>query len=115
MTPRQGVIAGPPAGRYPSNFSQGNRMATKARDEPQAEGEGQPNVGAAIRGRVLLALGRPADLFRVAVLPLWGEYYRVNVLTGPDAATATVTHSFFVASDDCGNVVRSTPAITRRY
>ena len=51
----------------------------------------------------------------MGVYPLWDDHYRVNVLVGPDAATAAVAHSFFVVVDGAGAVVRSTPAITRRY
>ena len=72
-------------------------------------------VGPAMLGRVVDALGRPGDLFRVSVLPLWAEHYRVNVLTGPDAATAKVANSFFVVADGRGNIVRSIPPIARQY
>jgi hypothetical protein len=51
----------------------------------------------------------------VAVLPLWADHYRVNVLTGPDAATARIADSFFVVADGRGNIVRSVPKITRLY
>ena len=37
---------------------------------------------AAIRVGVLAALGRPARLYRVAVVPLWENNFRVNVMTG---------------------------------
>lgn len=79
-------------------------------------GESDPDaLATAIRGGVLGILGRPGNLYRVAVLPLWDDCYRVNVLTGPDAATARVADSFFVVADDRGAIVRSVPAITRQY
>lgn len=68
-----------------------------------------------IRRHVLSALGRPEALLRVAVYPLWGEHYRVNVVVGADAATAVVADSFFVVVDDAGTVLRSIPSIKRRY
>ena len=35
---------------------------------------------------------------------LWPGNYRVNVLVGPDAATTTIAHSFFLSADDEGTV-----------
>ena len=90
-------------------------MSAKPKDEPPAGAEERANVAAAIRGGVLAVLGRPGDLYRVAVLPLWADHYRVNVLTGPDAATARIADSFFVVADGRGNIVRSVPKITRLY
>lgn len=90
-------------------------MPAKPTIEQAAATDERANVAAVIRGGVLSALGRPGDLFRVAVLPLWAEHYRVNVLTGPDAATAKVANSFFVVADGRGNIVRSIPAIARQY
>jgi hypothetical protein len=61
------------------------------------------------------ALGRPADLYHVAVLRLWDNHYRVNVFTGVDAVSALIADSFFVSADDRGNVVDSRPKVTRKY
>jgi hypothetical protein len=90
-------------------------MPAKPSNEFSAATDERANLAAAIRGGVLSALGRPADLFRIAVLPLWAEHYRVNILTGPDAATAKVANSFFVVVDGRGTIVRSIPAIVRQY
>ena len=79
---------------------------------PEEESAGR---APSIRRHVLSALGRPEGLLRVGVYPLWEDHYRVNVLVGPDAATAAVADSFFVVVDDAGAVVRSIPAIQRRY
>ncbi|OWK42919.1 hypothetical protein [Fimbriiglobus ruber] len=68
-----------------------------------------------IRNQVINSLGRPGDLYRVNVLPLWGRHYRVNVLNGADAVTARIVNSFFVLADEAGKIVRSTPAITKQY
>jgi hypothetical protein len=60
-------------------------------------------------------LGRPPSLFRVSVRPLWGDYHRVNVLVGPDYASARIAHSFFVETDATGRIHSSAPQITRLY
>jgi hypothetical protein len=69
----------------------------------------------AIRAGVLAALGRPEQLFRVAVLPLWGDRFRVNVVTGADPSSVRIPHSYFVSADGRGNIVESTPSIRREY
>lgn len=69
----------------------------------------------AIRAGILTALGRPADLYRVAVLPLWGDHYRVNVVTGDDPTAARIRHSYFLAADGRGNIIEVTPRIARLY
>ncbi|QJX00339.1 hypothetical protein [Frigoriglobus tundricola] len=66
-----------------------------------------------IRARVLAALGRPADLVTVAVLPLWDDHFRVNVWTS--AGVATIPDSYFVTADERGTILRSEPPIQRRY
>jgi hypothetical protein len=75
----------------------------------------EPGRGDAISGHVLRALGRPGELYRVAVIPLWGDHFRVNVLVGDGAANVRVAHSFFLVADAAGNVVACSPDITRRY
>jgi hypothetical protein len=70
---------------------------------------------AAIGAAVLRALGRPARLWRVAVLPLWGNHYRVNVLTGDDPTAVQILNSYFVTADDCGAILASTPPIRKQY
>ena len=69
----------------------------------------------AIRAGVLAALGRPGGLYRVAVLPLWGDHYRVNVVTGVDPAAARIPHSYFLAADARGNIIEAVPPIIRLY
>ena len=68
-----------------------------------------------IRAGVLAALGRPARLFRVVVVPLWEDHFRVNVVTGDDPSSVRIPHSFFVAADGRGNIIESTPSIRREY
>jgi len=78
----------------------------KKRREQQAD---------AICASVISALGRPSDLLRVSAIQIWKNHYRVNVQTGADAVSTRIAHSFFVASDEKGNLLESTPQITRVY
>lgn len=94
-------------------------MATPSRAESAEESKRKDQqaerVALAITVSVLRQLGKPLDLLRVAVVPLWENHYRVNVQTGPDVVSSRVAHSFFLKADDAGAVVASTPAITRVY
>jgi hypothetical protein len=65
--------------------------------------------------RVILALGKPDDLFQVQARELWERRYRVNIYVGPDAVSARVAHSYFLETDDDGNIIKSTPKIKRHY
>jgi hypothetical protein len=64
---------------------------------------------------VLQTLGEPAGLHGVQVRRLWEGHYRVNVLVGADAASAKVAHSYFLTADGDGDIVGSTPKITKQY
>jgi hypothetical protein len=92
-------------------------MAAKQQEEPRAGPEKQSSqqLTDTISRHVLLALGRPQDLHRMQVRKLWEDNYRVNVFTGPDAATAKVAHSYFLVVDGGGNITTSTPVIVRQY
>ena len=92
-------------------------MATKQLDNPQTDAEckGQARRNAAIGSHVLHGLGQPGALLRVDVRHLWQDHFRVNVVVGPDAASARITHSYFLVADGAGNVLLSTPKLTRRY
>ena len=92
-------------------------LPTAPGDEPQPGGDadGRRRREAAIRSAVLGALGRPGQLYRVAVVPLWDDHYRVNVLTGPDPTSVRTPHSYFVVADESGAILRSTPAIRKQY
>jgi|SRR6266851_1137605 hypothetical protein len=70
---------------------------------------------AVIRKHVIEALGQPRDLYGIQVRYLWEDHYRLNVLIGVDAASAKVGHSYFLVADSDGNIVASTPKITRQY
>jgi hypothetical protein len=73
------------------------------------------DVATVIGRGVMTALGRPADFFRVSVIRLWENNYRVNVMTGHDPSSLTIAHSYFVSADGKGNVVASTPPLAKRY
>jgi hypothetical protein len=68
-----------------------------------------------IRSGILSALGRPPGLYRVAVSRLWQDHYRVNVLTGSDATSVRIPHSYFVRTGVGGDVVSTAPPVTRLY
>jgi hypothetical protein len=85
--------------------------------EPNDETKPQPDgsrIATALGRTVITTIGRPVDFFRVTVVHLWENRYRVNVLTGTDISKLTIAHSYFVAADENGNVLESTPPLTRR-
>jgi hypothetical protein len=84
-------------------------------EQTASEKQGQAQVSSLIGERVLLALGLPGSLHRVQVRRLWGDRYRVNVLVGEDVGSTRIIHSFFLVADQEGNIVESTPAITRQH
>ena len=63
-----------------------------------------------IRAGVLAAIGRPAGLVKVAVLPLWGDKFRVNVWAGGGGGNA-IPSSFFVTADERGAILAADPPI----
>jgi len=65
--------------------------------------------------QVIHTLGQPGHLHEVQVRFLWEDRYRVNILVGLDAASAKVAHSYFLLADGDGNILASTPKITRQY
>lgn len=86
-------------------------------DEPQASTtpEDRPSQLTVIQTRVLAVLGRPPGLYRVAVIPLWQNYYRVNVLIGTDPMSVQIAHSYFVTADETGRILTATPPLVRLY
>ena len=83
-----------------------------------SSGTGRPErerINAVIGKHVMHRLGQPHDLFGIQVRPLWEAFYRVNILVGPDAASAKVAQSFFLEADGDGNILVTTPEITRLY
>jgi hypothetical protein len=92
-------------------------MLTQTKNEQHADREKheRQQLRALIGEQVMRTLGRPDGLHRVQVRQLWANRYRVNVLVGGDAASAKVAQSYFLVADDQGNVVASTPPITKQY
>ena len=92
----------------------GTKLPVVEGDRLSNEAAGPDREGA-IRAGVLAALGRPTQHFRVVVVPLWGDLFRVNVVTGDDPSSVRIRHSYFVAADGRGNIIESTPSIRREY
>jgi len=94
-------------------------MATPAPVQPDEEAGSKKKraeqLAAAVCAAVIKGLGHPENLFRISAVRLWDNHYRVNVQTGTDVVSLSVAHSFFVAADEKGNVVESSPQITRVY
>ena len=92
-------------------------MSTQKEDKQQRalEKEERERLAAVIGNRVIRTLGQPGDLHLVQVRHLWEDYYRVNVIVGADGASAKVLHSYFLVVDLNGNIIESTPKITRQY
>ena len=90
-------------------------LAPQGEPEPVKTADVGRQREAAIRAGVLTALGRPARLFRVAVVRVWGDNYRVNVLTGEDPTAVQIPNSYFVTADDRGAILGSTPPIRKQY
>jgi hypothetical protein len=70
---------------------------------------------ALIGEHVLHALGKPRNLLKAQVRPLWDGNYRVNILVGADVACAKIPHSYFVVADGDGNILVATPPIHKHY
>ena len=91
-------------------------MSSPPGESERDEGpQDRPRPTATIQSSVLASLGRPPGLYRVAVIPLWLNYYRVNVLVGTDPTAVEIAHSYFVAADDAGRILTATPPLTRLY
>jgi hypothetical protein len=90
-------------------------QAARSDEEAEREKLAAERRFVAIIRSVMAALGRPADFLKTTVRPVSGDSYRVNVMTGPNAGSARITHSYFVTADENGNVTHSTPVITKLY
>jgi hypothetical protein len=74
-----------------------------------------PDFRDGICRHVLHGLGRPLGFLRITARQITEENYRVNVVVGPDLATASIAHSFYVTVDSAGKVTASCPLIVRNY
>jgi hypothetical protein len=91
-------------------------QATQQREQEQALEQHQRETLEALVGeQAIHTLGRPADLIKVQIRWLWEGCYRLNVFVGVDAASARVAHSYFLVTDGEGNILTSTPKLTRVY
>ena len=92
-------------------------MTTQPHEKQQAESarEARRQRNAVIGKHVMRNLGQPGNLQGVQVRRLWEDRYRVNVFVGEDAASVKVAHSFFLVTDNDGNIIACNPTITRQY
>jgi hypothetical protein len=92
-------------------------MPIQVHDDSSNEIEKQERqqLNVKIGDHVIHALGQPSNLHRLQIRWLWKDRYRVNVLVGADVVSATVAHSYFLVADGDGNIVASSPEITRQY
>jgi len=92
-------------------------MSTKPQEELPRDQKKQEcqKLNAAIGRHVMNALGQPGDQHRIQVKPLWDDHYRVNVIVGKDVNTAKVAHSYFLVTDESGNIIDSAPKIKKEY
>jgi len=90
-------------------------MPTTQKNEQKKEIEQcqRDALNAVIGEQVLHTLGHPSNLLRVQARRLWENNYRVNIYIGADITSATIAHSYFVEVDGDGNIVESTPKITK--
>jgi predicted NBD/HSP70 family sugar kinase len=75
----------------------------------------QNSLNDIIGEQLIHCVGSPSDLFRVHVRPLWKDHYRVNVFVGKDATSALIASSYFLRADGEGNILTSSPEISKRY
>ncbi len=91
-------------------------MPATGLDEPRKD-KGLPDtekLNVLIGSHILRALGGAAGKGRVQVRPLWDGYYRVNIVVGDGSGCFTIARSYFLRTDGAGNVLESTPKLTRQ-
>jgi hypothetical protein len=79
---------------------------SKARN-PQQREEFQAVIGR----QVTRTLTDASGLCKVQVRPLWGNFYRVNVLIEDQVGSVKIPHSYFLQVDGDGNIIESTPTM----
>ena len=92
-------------------------MPTKEQGKQQAESAKRTHEQriSVILVQLMQALGRPTALYRVEVRHLWDHHYRANVFVGDPVTSTRIAHSFFLMTDEDGNIVTSMPNISRTY
>jgi len=83
---------------------------------PEEEAPKKPSTATTDRigENVLRVLGQPTNLLRIQVRSLWGDFFRANIFTSK-ADTAEVSHSYFLQATPEGEILKSTPQLTRKY
>jgi hypothetical protein len=99
----------------PNNLEKTMSTQQQENDHKVQEKQARQQRKAVIGKHVIATLGRPGDLHAVQVRHLWEDHYRVNVFVGVDAASAKVANSYFLVADSDGNILASTPKITKKY
>ena len=87
---------------------------SKEQAEQQRETQKRDALNSLVGKQVITLMGVPEGLNKVQVRRLWENYYRVNILTGPDASSVKVSSSFFLQADGEGNIVTSSPKIMKQ-
>ena len=90
-------------------------MAQQPEHHSDTEQHHRETQKALIREQVIHTLGEPAGPHKVQVRRLWEDHFRVNVLVGPDAASAKIVDSYFLTSDSDGKIIASNPKLEKRY
>ena len=72
-------------------------------------------VNAIIRERVMHLMGEPSGPYLVQVRPLWGDFYRVNIVLGDSAGPVRIANSYFLRVNGDHSIAESTPQISRQY
>jgi hypothetical protein len=87
----------------------------RTNEQSQQLAEAAERRSGVIIGQLMQALGRPALLYRVEMRHLWDRHYRANVFVGSTVTSTRIAHSFFLTTDEEGNIVASIPDISREY
>lgn len=91
-------------------------MTSASKDKPASDQKlKRSQQHDAIGKKLMLALGQPADFYAVQIRHLWEDSFRVNVLTGKDASCVKIVNSYFLTASSDGQIVTSTPKITKQY
>ena len=92
-----------------------NKLQCEQPQEATMERDKRETLNNLIREQVIHALGKPIDLRHVQVRKVWNDHYRVNVLVGVNAGSVRIANSYFLKIDSNGNIIASTPKITKQY
>ena len=85
-----------------------------AREQADKQQRASDVIAKRVGDNILLGLGRPSNLVHIQVKRLWESAYRVNVLIGV-LLDATIQHSYFVKTNEEGEIVTTNPRVKRIY